>query len=604
MSIEIPFLQKVIDSVSYRGPDAEGFYINKDKTVGLAHRRLSILDLSQAGRQPMHDETKEISIVFNGEIYNYLELKETLLHEGYRFVSTSDTEVLLYSYKKWGTDCLQHINGMFAFGILDSRENKLFIGRDRLGKKPLFYTMYEGTFIFSSELKEILHTGIVPVDLDSAAVNHYFALGYIPGEMCIVKGVKKLRAACSLELFIPDGTLQLRSYWDIPAFEEAKSEEEALEEIECLLSDAVKKRLMSDVPIGAFLSGGLDSSLVVAFMRKVHNAEIKTFSVAFEGSVSNETPYSNLVSCHFGTAHNEILIQPNLADDLELVSGLLDEPVYDNSLLPSYYIAKYTRQYVTVALSGDGGDEVFGGYIHYASALLAERIATFAFPPINKLAGYLSQKMPEGRFGRNTLLGISHGGKSSFVYPTLVFKPLERARMLRINAFDDLVLNAPQQYREKLMNSRYDFINQMCYADIKSELVDDILVKVDRASMFNSLEVRCPLLDYRIVEFCFRYVPGNLKIRRGIKKYLLKKLAARYLPKKLDIHRKQGFDIPGDLLARSNLVERLLSFPENEFVSKSYMTEICKSQERGCHYLWHKLFALYFFLRWVETWKK
>lgn len=602
--VEEGLLGKAAEVISYRGPDAEGFFVSEDRTVGLAHKRLSIIDLSEAGRQPMCDPEGRLWIVFNGEIYNFPELKETLMAEGFSFRSSSDTEVLLYAYKKWGAGCLERINGMFAFAVYDLRERKLFLARDRMGKKPLFYSSFGGAFIFASELKSILSTGLVPADIDHSALNHYFALGYVPSPMSIVRGARKLPPGHFLNYDIESGRPEIRQYWDAPDFEGARDEPRILEEVEALLADSVKRRLISDVPLGAFLSGGVDSSLVVAMMRKAHSGEIKTFSIGFEGSKRSELPYSSMVARHLGTTHKEIIIAPKLEEDLEHVSGLMDEPIYDNSLLPTYYLSRHTRQYVTVALSGDGGDELFGGYIHYKSALAARRISRFAPPPFNRLAGAVASIMPEGRFGKNTLYGIARGSKSCFTYPTLIFKEEERGRLLSPPVLEGVDLKGPVLMREALMDKNYDFVNQMCYADMKTNMADDILQKVDRASMFVSLEVRCPILDYRMAEYSFGYIPGGLKIKGGVKKYILKRLAGKYLPPELNLERKQGFDIPGDLLSRTYLSGRLLDFPQNDFLSSSFVSGLVGEQKTRNVYLWHKLFAVYFFLRWLETWKR
>ena len=596
------YLKKAADLFSYRGPDDEGFFLNDGGNVGLAHKRLSILDLSPAGHQPMSDESKSLWTVFNGEIYNFLEIKKELEEDGFQFISTSDTEVILYAYRKWGGKCVNRFNGMFAFAVYDSKKEKLFLARDRVGKKPLFYSVKGGNLVFASELKAILSTGLVPFEVDPSALNFYFALGYVPNDMSLARGIKKLPPGCSMEFDIASGRAEIKRYWDAPDFDTAHNESQALENIEEILADSVKKRLISDVPLGAFLSGGIDSSLVVAFMRKVHNGEIKTFSVGFEGSSRNELPYASIIARHFGTTHKEIMVKAEM-DDLEHISGLLDEPIFDNSLLPTWYLSKHTRQDVTVALSGDGGDELFGGYIHYQSAEAARRLSRFFLPPLNILAGKISAAMREGAFGKNTLAGISMGKKASFTYPTQIFREDERERLFSAH-FGETELQAPRLFRESLMDGKnYDFINQMCYSDFKTFMVDDILVKVDRASMFNSLEVRCPILDYRLADYSFRHLPGNLKIKNGIKKYLLKKLAKKYLPASLDIERKQGFDMPGEILGgdKTRIPQRLLEFRPNEFVSRPFIEALARDQAAGKGHLWHKIFAVYFFLRWVET---
>lgn len=601
--VEPGLLRKATEAFSYRGPDAEGYYMSEDRQFGLAHKRLSIIDLSTAANQPMADPDGRFVIVFNGEIYNFREIREELVGEGHTFRTNSDTEVLLYAFKQWGPGCLDRLNGMFSFAVFDSRNKKFFLARGRIGKKPLFYSTHGGRFMFSSELKGILTTGLVPVEIDERALNFYFSLGYVPGDMCLVRHVRKLPPGHYLEYSA--GHVSVRQYWDVPEFEGAPpgGEQEAIEDLDALLLDSVRARLISDVPLGAFLSGGVDSSIVVACMRRVHGGEIRTFSVGFEGSKKNEFKYAAAVARHLETTHREITIRPNIKDDLEHVSALMDEPIFDSSLLPTYYLSKHTREHVTVALSGDGGDELFGGYVSYSSALTARRLARFAVFPLNRLAGLASSLLPEGAFGRNTLYGIFVGGGAScFTYPTQIFRREEMGGLLREDFLARLNLDEPARYRETLMRGSRDFLSKMCYADLKTMLADDILVKVDRASMFNSLEVRCPLLDYKIVEFAFKRVPADMKINKGVKKYLLKKFAARYLPADLNIERKQGFEIPADFLSKTYLVKRLQEFPDNEFISREFLEDLFMTQRRGRSLIWQKLFSLYFFLRWLETW--
>lgn len=590
--------------IARRGPDDEGVYVSPSGRAGLGHRRLSILDLSPLGHQPMADPSGRYRIVFNGEIYNFQEIRRSLEAEGEVFRSSSDTEVLLAAYVRHGRKALDRLNGMFAFGIYDALEERLFLARDRAGKKPLFYAARNGAFVFASELKQILSAGITPREISLPALNQYMSLGYAAGELSLAEGVRKLPACDALEFDLRTGRLEAGPYWDLPPQGAPVSEAEALEYLEGALLDAVRMRLVSDVPLGAFLSGGVDSSLVVALMRRVHSGTIRTFSVGFEGIADDERRYAAIVARALQTDHTEIVVTPRVDDDLEHISSLLDEPIYDNSLLPTYYLSRETRRHVTVAISGDGGDELFGGYIHYHSAATARRFARLAFPPLKGIAGLASSAMPEGFFGKNTLAGIARGQDACFTYPTQIFKPEQRQRLFTRDVLRAMDLAAPTAYRESMMGKGGDFVTRMCRADFKTSLVDDILVKVDRASMMNSLEVRCPLLDYRIVEYAFGRVPGSLKLRGGIKKYILKRLAARHLPAELDIERKKGFDIPGALLRKTRIAERLMDFPAQPYVNRDYIQGLAEAQRSGRAYLWHKLFGLYFFLRWWETWIK
>ncbi|WP_460178031.1 asparagine synthase (glutamine-hydrolyzing) [Thermodesulfovibrio hydrogeniphilus] len=593
-----------MNCVKYRGPDAEGFFINKEQTVGLAHVRLSIIDLSTDANQPMSSLDGSVHIVFNGEIYNYQVLKKELEKKGYLFKTNSDTEVLINSYLEWDENFLEKINGMFAFGIYDSRKNRILIARDRIGKKPLFYSYYKENFLFASELKSIYYSDIIPVEIEPKAVNFYFSYGYIPGELSILKSIYKLKPAHFLIFDITSKSIKIKNYWEVPEFREKIKEERAIEELESLIEDSVKIRLISDVPLGSLLSGGIDSSLVTAFMTKITDHEVMSFNVDFQGSSKSEAGYAKIVSSHLKTQHHNIVVSVDYQKELEYVSGQIDEPIYDSSLLLTYILSKYVKDYVKVVLSGDGGDENFGGYIHYHSALIAKKLGQLSPPPLKYLAGMISQLLPEGFFGKNTLYGIAKGSDGWFLYPTQIFKEEERKKLFKRDFLEEINIKEPFNYRKRFMDRNYDFISQMCFTDLKTMLVDDILVKVDRASMMNSIEVRCPLLDYRIVEFSFSYLSGNLRIKNGIKKYLLKQIAKKYLPPDFPFERKQGFDIPKDLIPKNFILERILSFDENEFLEKSYILKLVKGQKKERRNLWTKIFAIYFFLRWMETWRK
>lgn len=592
-------VEAALNTMSYRGPDATGHYYSPDNSTMLGHRRLSIIDLSESANQPMSSIDGHRHLVYNGEIYNFQSIRQELEAEGVEFRTRSDSEVLLESYTRWGPSCLERFIGMFAFCVYDDRDGSFFLARDRMGKKPLFYSFGDGGgghFAFSSELKALMALGVLDGGVDPAALEHYLSLGYVPWDMCLATGANKLPAGHYLMYTPGRGEPVTQMYWDTPELGEPLSEAEALEGLTSILLDSVRMRLVSDVPLGAFLSGGVDSSLIVSLMREAHNGPLKTFSVGFEGSSSNELAHAAKVAEYLDTEHTEIMVTPQVRDDLEYVSGELDEPIYDSSLLPTYYLCKHTRKHVTVALSGDGGDELFAGYIHYHSALRARQMSSLLPGPLKGLAALAANMMPEGAFGRNTLIGASVGGKGAFLSPQQVFNERERSAFISTG-------HDPLAMRAGFMDRYPDFINAMCYTDMRTGMVDDILVKVDRASMLNSLEVRCPILDHRVAEFAFSRVPSGLKLNGGIKKYLLKRLAKKRLPASLELERKQGFDIPADLLYRTDLAQRIMDFPDGGLLDMGAVRALARKQIEGRGMFWHKLFAIYYLLRWHETWK-
>ncbi|MGB3940176.1 MAG: asparagine synthase (glutamine-hydrolyzing) [Candidatus Manganitrophaceae bacterium] len=538
------------DVMAHRGPDDSALWLSPDRTVGLAHRRLSILDLSQAGRQPMSDRDGKIWIIFNGEIYNFREIREELVRDGFTFRSHTDTEVLINAYKKWGTDCLQQLNGMFAFGIYDENSRTLFLARDRAGKKPLYYAEGGGRFAFASELKALIKDEKLSRELDLYALNFYFTFGYIPGELCIFKAVRKLAPAHAMTYEIGSGRKRIWRYWEPPVGAEVTPpEDELLEELETLLEDAVRLRMISDVPLGAFLSGGIDSSLVVAMMSRLSDRQVKTFSIGFDESQYNELPYAKLVARHFNTDHREIMVKPDAFSILPILVHQFDEPFADSSLIPTYYVSKATREYVTVALSGDGGDELFGGYQRYLATKANAWMANWTPFFLRKFVSSLASLLPDGLRGKNQLLRLKLNGEGAFLDRlTHGFFNLRARQQLfskEVLAEIEETISAPEEFQMGLLKEFHrDFLSRLMYTDFRIYLPDDVLVKVDRASMLTSLEVRAPFLDYRIAEFSFGKVPSWLKIHGWTKKHLLKKLARKLLPRELDLNRKQGFGLP------------------------------------------------------------
>ncbi|MBI4698790.1 MAG: asparagine synthase (glutamine-hydrolyzing) [Nitrospirae bacterium] len=605
-------LRKMRDTMVHRGPDDSGCWISRNKEVGLAHRRLSIIDLSEAGRQPMPDSKEKIWVIFNGEIYNFREIRTELKEKGHKFVSRSDTEVIIYAYKEWGTDCLQKFNGMFAFGIYDEEKRVLFLARDRLGKKPLYYShnIISSKFVFASEIKALLKDEYISRDIDLQALNFYFTFGYIPGELCIFKNIRKLPPAHAMVYDLNSGEQEIWSYWDVPHLkEEHTPEDDLLDQLENLIEDAVRTRMLSDVPLGAFLSGGVDSSVVVAMMSRASDKPVQTFSIGFEDGAYNELPYAKIVAKHFGTEHHELIVKPDAVSILPELVRQFDEPFADSSMIPTYYVSRATREHVTVALSGDGGDEIFGGYKIYLASLFdhyARRLIPF---PVRKGLANLAEIMPVIALAkiRKQLLMMRGDMSEAFIQRCIYLFFKEKQRRL---IFDDEILRllnnelAGPELSRRVYLERWkgDLINRLTFTDLKTYLPDDILVKVDRASMLVSLETRAPLLDYRIAEFSFKRIPGNLKVRGMTTKYLLKKLAKRILPDELNVNRKWGFSIPisdwfrGAL--RSDLRDILLGH-KSIFCNQNQVKRLLDEHETGVDNS-SRLFALLIFYLWEK----
>lgn len=535
------------ETMIHRGPDAFGEWWSGDGRVGLAHRRLSILDLSMAGHQPMHLKARGLSIVFNGEIYNFHEMRAELEKCGYNFRSNSDTEVLLAAYDAWGESFLSKLNGMFAFAIFDAPRNRLFLARDRVGEKPLFYHIDNGTLYFASELKALMVHPTLSRRIDAAALDCYLSMGFVPGDRCILQGYNKLPPAHAMIFDLNLGAARIWRYWQLselePQFTVSKLEEAALlDELDVLLEDAIGRQLVADVPVGVLLSGGVDSSLVTA-MAVRRSSQVRTFSIGFPGHGKlDETPHARLIARHFGTEHTELMADPTTVDLIPTLASQFDEPIVDSSMIPTWLVSHLVRQHCTVVLGGDGGDELFAGYEHY-TRLLWLQSRTKYIPSLIKTcsASMASHFLPTGFKGRASLQALPelmHG------LPTLAcfFDSDMRRQLMRYYPGYDLM--AEKIRRERILGG-HDLLQRATRLDFSDYLAEDILVKVDRASMLNSLEVRSPFLDYRIVEFAFSRVPTNLKANSaGDKKILLKRLAKRLLPPEFDLQRKQGFSIP------------------------------------------------------------
>lgn len=534
----------------HRGPDDAGIWQSADGAVLLGHRRLSILDLSPAGHQPMVSVCGRFVIVFNGEVYNYLELKVELEALGHRFKGSGDTEVILVAYRQWGDGCLNRFNGMFALTIWDKgtpdTPPSLFLARDHAGKKPLYYAHRGQTLAFASELKAIPKEMRGGIDLQ--ALNHYLALGYVPGALCIASSVNKLPPAHAAR-FRPDtGELKVWRWWELPAHRPTVlgDVEALIDEAEALLRDAVRLRMRSDVPVGVLLSGGLDSSLIVACAAQSVSQPITTFTMGLPGSRLDETSYADIVARYFGTDHHVLELSRPSLDILDEIAPFIDEPIADSSLIPTYIVSKLTSQHVKVALGGDGGDELFGGYSDYTTAFADDARIGWLPEQIFRLSAALAERLPTGMPGRNRFSALRGGPFQSLVWGSPYFDAVARRRILNPEVVDALGVDfmAPEFFRYKLFQTGRDPVDSMTRTHFGSILPDDFLVKVDRASMAVSLEMRAPFLDNTLVEFAFGRLPSEWKVAGTQGRRLEKLLGKRLLPPDLDINRKQGFSIP------------------------------------------------------------
>ena len=542
-------LLKMREAMIHRGPDDAGEWWSEDKRMGLAHRRLSIIDLSPAGHQPLKDHTGKYAIVFNGEIYNYRELREELRKAGHRFYSGSDTEVLLQAYKEWGLDCLNHLVGAYAFAIYDENNRKLFLARDRAGEKPLYYKHSDELFVFASELKALMADPAFPRKLDLDGLDEYLTYGYVSGDRTILKNTYKLPAGHAMVYCLEKNRINIWRYWELPANQPrlGVSIEELTEELETVLSGAIRRQLVADVPIGVLLSGGLDSSLITAIAAKVSDKPLKTFTISFPGhGAYNEGPYARLVSEYFGTDHTELVAEPASVLLLPQLARQFDEPLADHSIVPTSMLAGLVRNSVTVALGGDGGDELFGGYPHYNLVQRIDRIKKQIPERIRGIGSIISSHLlPVGMRGRNHLIGLEGDAVCSIGVINVYFDKVFRRKLLSPlyrSGFRTSV--SPESRKVALCDNSMNIFQNAIRTDFRTTMVDDYLVKSDRASMLHSLELRAPFLDHNLIEFAFGKVPDSQRATLNERKILLRRLARSLLPPALDINRKQGFSLP------------------------------------------------------------
>jgi asparagine synthase (glutamine-hydrolysing) len=541
----------MIEAERHRGPDDSGIW--SDELCALGHRRLAIIDLSPAGRNPLSNEDGSIWITFNGEIYNFQQLRHDLERLGYRFRTRTDTEVVVSAYEQWGVEAIRRLRGMFAFGLWDRRKRRLLIARDRVGKKPLFYTQAGDRFVFASELQGLLAARDIPREVEPSAIDAYLEWGYVPAPDTAFKGVKKLPPAHWMTVDLGSGEPQIRieRYWALEYEPKLSiSEEEASEAIREKLAEAVRLRLISDVPLGAFLSGGIDSSIVVGLMARASGHPVKTFSIGFKEAAYNEVDHARRIAEKWGTDHHEFIVEPDALSVLPRLVRHYGEPYADSSAIPTFYVSQMTRKKVTVALNGDGGDESFAGYERYLGNRLAERLQSI--PGSKMTARVLSRALPDSLNPRNRL-------RQARRFLSVATHPMEKRYGHWVAFFGDAAKQRlyARQFRSSL-NGRgsgdwisslfeqargLDPVDAAMSVDVNSYLPYDLLVKVDITSMSNSLEARSPFLDHEVMEFAAR-LPASYKLRGKQAKYLLKRAFADLLPPENVNRRKMGFGVP------------------------------------------------------------
>ncbi|RPI55802.1 MAG: asparagine synthase (glutamine-hydrolyzing) [Acidobacteria bacterium] len=524
----------------HRGPDEEGIYV-KDG-VGLGMRRLSIIDL-EGGQQPVFNEDGTVCVVFNGEIYNYRELRRQMARAGHAFRTAGDTETIVHLYEEYGVRCIDHLRGMFAFAIWDMRHKRLLLARDRLGIKPLYYAEFDGGVAFASELKPILALPDVDRTVSWRALSHLFTFLATPSSQSIVNGVRKLEPG-RLAVAERGSSLRVERYWDVE-FEpdEVSSEGELVERLREVLADSVAAHETSDVPVGAFLSGGIDSSAVVATMAAGRPGRtIKTFSIGFVEEGYDELAHARIVAGTFGTDHHETVLRPDVVSIVEDLAWYLDEPFGDTSAIPTYMVSKLAAEHVKVVLTGDGGDELFAGYDKY---VVERREREYDRVPaaLRGVAGAIGDVMPEGMKGRRFLRHLALDGPRRYLDASTLFRRDEMAHLFRRDAFEHVSRFDPWSDRLTYLQGGRDWMSAAQYCDLHTYLPLDILTKVDRMTMAHSIEARPPLLDHRLVEFAAR-IPSHLRLRENTTKYLLKQAMRGILPDQIIDRPKQGFAVP------------------------------------------------------------
>lgn len=607
--VQEDIVRSMSDSQKHRGPDESGTHL--EPHIALGHRRLSIIDLT-SGQQPLSNEDGTIWIVLNGEIYNYQDLN-TRLAANHTFRTRSDTETIVHLYESYPNDFVEQLRGMFAFALWDRARQTLLLARDRLGKKPLYYYVDEEKLVFGSELKSILRHPDLRLEADEQALSDYFSLGYIPAPKSIFRRIRKIRPGHFLR--VKNGAVQELKYWDLALHEEnGKTEQQWLDLLTAELRDAVKGRLMSEVPLGAFLSGGVDSSAVVALMSTLMDQPVKTATIGFSEDAFDESRYARQVSEHLHTDHYHKVVTPDTIRTIEKLSWHYDEPFADSSALPTFYVSQVAREKVTVALSGDGGDENFAGYRRYYFDLQENRlrkilplsVRRMLFSPLALVYPKLDWA-PRFLRAKSTFQSLAHDPVEGYFESASIFRKHDKPLLLS----SDLKRQLSGYESSGVFRDHYDHagtsdpLSRIQYLDIKCYLTDDILAKVDRASMANSLEVRCPLLDHKVVELAAK-IPPALKLKGMIGKYIFKRAMEPFLPREIIYRKKMGFAVPLAEWFRNGIREYAAAEiigREDPYLDSSFIRKIWEQHQSGVRdrssqlwtvlmfRLWHKNFS-------------
>lgn len=605
-SVDGEWVRKGLKQIVHRGPDAEGFWCSEDQTAVLGHRRLSIIDLSDLGKQPMHFEDASLSIVFNGEIYNYIDVRDELKSRGHSFKSQSDTEVLLHAYVEFGIDFVNKLNGMFAFCLLDKKNNRALLVRDRVGEKPLFYSFTDGVLNFASEIKALMENPKFDKTVDYKSLDCLLTYGFIPSDKSIFLHTRKLQPGHMIIFDLGASEVTQKQYWILPEFDTTPSNQKPIEELKydlnLLLKDSIRRQLVADVPVGVLLSGGVDSSIVTAYASQVTKS-VKTFTVSFpQNKKFDESNHARLIAKHFHTDHIEIEGITASPDLLNKLAYQYDEPMIDSSMIPTYIVTNLIKKYCTVALGGDGGDELFGGYGHYSRLLwMAEKVKYFPTPFKTATSLFAKFFLPIGFKGRIWLQSLGDDLDKGLPLIATLFESQFRKSLMTKDIKWELLAESMRQSQIPLDPSLLQRATRM---DFYNYLPNDILVKVDRASMLNSLELRAPFLDYRVIEYAFKHVPDEFKASPRMRKGILKGIAKDLLPSEFDFERKQGFSVPlGSWIKTGQWKEffedTLFSNNDNFFDLKTIET-IYKSHLKGNENT-ERLFALVMLKLWKQA---
>jgi len=610
------FIKKMCDVMAHRGPDDEGQITGE--RVGMGMRRLSIIGV-QDGQQPISNEDGKLWIVFNGEIYNYLELREFLEKKGHKFKTHSDTECIIHLYEEFGYDCVKQLRGMFSFSIWDKNDNSLFIVRDRLGIKPLYFYNDNQILIFASEIKSILQYPGLNREIDYAGLDAFFTYTFIPAPKTIFKNIYKLEPGHYI--VCKGGSITIKKYWDLCFRPCDYNQKEIIERFLDIFNQTVKIHLMSEVPLGAFLSGGIDSSLIVAFMSKNMDRPVNTFTMAFDGetgSYFDERVYARMLAKQYSTKYHEFNVKPKLDEIIDSIVSAFDEPFADDSVIPSFHICRLTKAKATVALTGLGGDELFGGYDRYLGLKLNNYYNKIPAFLRTKFIGSLIENIPESKDGKEKISQLKRFVKAANESPSLSYQSYlanidNDKRVQFYNKEVQQLLNPGEAdamgVRHFIQNNADNFLDKAFYQDIKMYLPDDILALSDRLGMHHSLELRVPFVDHKLVEFCAT-IPSKFKIKYHKKKHILKKIASSYISPEIINHPKQGFASPMTSWLYSDLKEFVMdnlseeNLKKHNLLNSAYINKIVSNHMNKTEYNYKLIFSLLIFQRWYSNYIK